>query len=175
MIKAAEKRAAMFSVKTGAAAASCRPDPIREKGVLKSPQAFQNPKISNNSSSEAAQSNAEGILNHPFPRHCRAAAHHCAGTSFCATAQTSLRQHIIAAQRHYRPRPPPPPWLEPPPIPPKEPPPKLPPPNEPPPKEPPPREPPKDPPPKPPPVGGRGGRRLLFRGERGRSLRGPGP
>ena len=36
------------------------------------------------------------------------------------------------AQRRYRPRPPPPPWLEPPPIPPKEPPPKLPPPNEPP-------------------------------------------
>ena len=55
----------MFSIKTGAAAAACRPDPTREKGVLKSPQAFQNPKISNNSSSEAAQSNAEGILNRP--------------------------------------------------------------------------------------------------------------
>lgn len=52
----------MFSIKTGTAAASCRPDPIREKGVLKSPQAFQNPKISNNSSSETAQSSAEGIL-----------------------------------------------------------------------------------------------------------------
>ena len=62
MIKGAEKRAAMFSIKTGTAAASCRPDPIREKGVLKSPQAFQNPKISNNSSAEAAQSSAEGIL-----------------------------------------------------------------------------------------------------------------
>ena len=35
----------MFSIKTGTAAASCRPDPIREKGVLKSPQAFQNPKL----------------------------------------------------------------------------------------------------------------------------------
>ena len=161
MIKGAKKRAAMFSIKTGTAAAACRPDPICEKGVLKSPQAFQNPKISNNSSAETTQSSAEGILNRPFPRHCRAAAHHCAGTSFCATAQTSLRQHIIAAQRRYRPRPPPPPWLEPPPIPPKEPPPKLPPPNE--------------PPPKPPPMGGRGGRRLLFRGGRGRSLRGPGP
>ena len=53
----------MFSVKTGTAAVACRPYPIREKGVLKSPQAFQNPKISNNSSSEAAQSSAEGILN----------------------------------------------------------------------------------------------------------------
>ena len=63
MIKGAEKRVAMFSIKTGTAAASCRPYPIREKGVLKSPQAFQNPKISNNSSSEAAQSSAEGILN----------------------------------------------------------------------------------------------------------------
>ena len=62
MIKAAEKRAAMFSVKTGTAAAACRPDPIREKGVLKSPRAFQNPKISNNSSAETAQSSAEGIL-----------------------------------------------------------------------------------------------------------------
>ena len=62
MIKVAEKRAAMFSVKTGTAAVACRPYPIREKGVLKSPQAFQNPKISNNSSSEAAQSSAEGIL-----------------------------------------------------------------------------------------------------------------
>ena len=51
----------MFSIKTDTAAAACRPDPTREKGVLKSPQAFQNPKISNNSSSEAAQSNAEGI------------------------------------------------------------------------------------------------------------------
>ena len=55
----------MFSIKTGAAA--CRPDPTREKGVLKSPQAFQNPKISNNSSAEAAQSSAEGILNRPSP------------------------------------------------------------------------------------------------------------
>ena len=62
MIKEVEKRAAMFSVKTGTAAASCRPDPIREKGVLKSPRAFQNPKISNNSSAETAQSSAEGIL-----------------------------------------------------------------------------------------------------------------
>ena len=35
----------MFSIKTGTAAVACRPDPIREKGVLKSPQAFQNPKI----------------------------------------------------------------------------------------------------------------------------------
>ena len=61
MIKAAEKRAAMFSVKTGTTVASCRPDPIREKGVLKSPRAFQNPKISNNSSAETAQSSAEGI------------------------------------------------------------------------------------------------------------------
>ena len=61
MIKGVEKRAAMFFIKTGTAAASCRPDPIREKGVLKSPQAFQNPKISNNSSSEAAHSSAEGI------------------------------------------------------------------------------------------------------------------
>ena len=42
----------MFSVKTGTAAASCRPDPIREKGVLKSPQAFQNPKIKNILSAE---------------------------------------------------------------------------------------------------------------------------
>ena len=33
----------MFSIKTGTAAAACRPDPIREKGVLKSPRAFQNP------------------------------------------------------------------------------------------------------------------------------------
>ena len=38
----------MFSVKTGTAAAACHPDLTREKGVLKSPQAFQNPKISNN-------------------------------------------------------------------------------------------------------------------------------
>ena len=35
----------MFSVKTGTAAVACRPYPIREKGVLKSPQAFQNPKL----------------------------------------------------------------------------------------------------------------------------------
>ncbi len=35
MIKEVEKRAALFSIKTGTAAASCRPDPIREKGVLK--------------------------------------------------------------------------------------------------------------------------------------------
>ena len=71
----------MFSVKTGTAAVACRPYPIREKGVLKSPQAFQNPKISNNSSSEAAQSSAEGILNRPFPRHCRAAALPSASTA----------------------------------------------------------------------------------------------
>ena len=51
----------MFSVKTGTTVASCRPDPIREKGVLKSTRAFQNPKISNNSSAETAQSSAEGI------------------------------------------------------------------------------------------------------------------
>ena len=51
----------MFSIKTGTAAASCRPDPIREKGVLKSPQAFQNPKISNNSSAETAQSSAAAL------------------------------------------------------------------------------------------------------------------
>ena len=73
----------MFSIKTGTAAASCRPDPIREKGVLKSPQAFQNPKISNNFSAETAQSNAEGILNRPSPaiaaqRHVIAQAHHFA-------------------------------------------------------------------------------------------------
>ena len=37
--------------------------PAREKGVLKSPQAFQNPKIINNLSAEYAQSNAEGIPN----------------------------------------------------------------------------------------------------------------
>ena len=81
MIKEVEKRVAMFSIKTGTAAASCRPDPIREKGVLKSPQAFQNPKISNIFSSEAAQSNAEGILNRP---------------SHAISAQgTSLRRHII--------------------------------------------------------------------------------
>ena len=42
----------MFSIKTGTAAAACRPDPIREKGVLKSPQAFQNPKIKNILSAE---------------------------------------------------------------------------------------------------------------------------
>ena len=35
----------MFSVKTGTAAVACRPYPIHEKGVLKSPQAFQNPKL----------------------------------------------------------------------------------------------------------------------------------
>ena len=51
----------------GAAAAACRPAPTREKGVLKSPQAFQNPKISNIFSAETAQSNAEGILNRPPP------------------------------------------------------------------------------------------------------------
>ena len=51
----------MFSSTTGTAAAACRPDPTREKGVLKSPQAFQNPKISNNSSAETTQSNAEDI------------------------------------------------------------------------------------------------------------------
>ena len=72
----------MFSVKTGTAAASCRPNSIREKGVLKSPQAFQNPKISNNSSAETAQSSAEGILNVRSPaiaaqRHIIAQAHHC--------------------------------------------------------------------------------------------------
>ena len=39
-------------------------DPSREKGVLKSPQAFQNPKIINNLSAEYAQSNAEGIPDH---------------------------------------------------------------------------------------------------------------
>lgn len=48
MIKEVEKRAALFSIKTGTAAAACHPDLTREKGVLKSPQAFQNPKISNN-------------------------------------------------------------------------------------------------------------------------------
>ena len=35
----------------------------REKGVLKSPQAFQNPKISNNSSADYGQSAAEAIPN----------------------------------------------------------------------------------------------------------------
>ena len=71
----------MFSIKTGTAAASCRPDPIREKGVLKSPQAFQNPKISNNSSAETAHGSAEGTLNRPFPRHCCAAALPSASTA----------------------------------------------------------------------------------------------
>ena len=69
---------------------------------------------------------------------------------FCAKRTRSAFQII-----YYRPRPPPPPWLEPPPMPPK-PPPKLPPPKPPrpapPPKEPPPM------PPKPPPRGGRGPR-----------------
>ena len=55
----------MFSIKTGTATVACRPDPTREKGVLKSPQAFQNPKIINNLSAEYAQSNAEGIPNRP--------------------------------------------------------------------------------------------------------------
>ena len=45
MIKEVEKRAALFSIKTGTAAAACHPDLTREKGVLKSPQAFQNPKL----------------------------------------------------------------------------------------------------------------------------------
>ena len=78
----------MFSVKTGTAAASCRPNPIREKGVLKSPQAFQNPKISNNSSSETAQSSAEGILNVRSPaiaaqRHIIACRWHFSGVENC--------------------------------------------------------------------------------------------
>ena len=94
----------------GTAAAACRPDPTREKGVLKSPQAFQNPKISNIFSAETAQSNAEGILNHPphaiaAQRHIIAQAHHfaprrkhhCVSTSL---RQHIMRQHIIAAQRH---------------------------------------------------------------------------
>ena len=37
--------------------------PPREKGVLKSPQAFQNPQIKNLFSADDAQSNAERILN----------------------------------------------------------------------------------------------------------------
>ena len=41
-------------VESGAANAVFLYDPTREKGVLKSPQAFQNPKISNNSSAEYA-------------------------------------------------------------------------------------------------------------------------
>ena len=137
----------------------------REKGVPKSPQAFQNPKILNNSSAETAQSNAEGILNRPPPlprsgtslrRHIIAQAHH-----FAHRANIIASAHHCRTAAYYRPRPPPPPWLEPPPMPPKPPPPKLPPPKLPPPKPPRPAPPPKEPPPmppKPPPRGGRGPR-----------------
>ena len=38
-------------------------DPSREKGVLKSPQAFQNPKLKNLFSADDAQSTAERIPN----------------------------------------------------------------------------------------------------------------
>ena len=48
MIKGAEKRVAMFSIKTGTAAASCRHDSIRENGIAERPQALRYPKISNN-------------------------------------------------------------------------------------------------------------------------------
>ena len=43
-------------------AAACK---NREKGVLKSPQAFQNPKLKNLFSADDAQSNAERIPNRP--------------------------------------------------------------------------------------------------------------
>ena len=48
---------------SGAANAVFLYDPTCGNGVLKSPQAFQNPKIINNLSAEYAQSNAEGIPN----------------------------------------------------------------------------------------------------------------
>ena len=49
---------------SGAASAACLYDPSREKGVLKSPQAFQNPKLKIFSADDA-QSNAARILNRP--------------------------------------------------------------------------------------------------------------
>ena len=59
----ASPAARLFPQETSAAAAVFLCDPSCEKGVLKSPQAFQNPKIINNLSAEYAQSSAEGILN----------------------------------------------------------------------------------------------------------------
>ncbi len=61
----------------GAANAACRHDPACEKGVLKSPQAFQNPKIINNSSAAttttaASGGNREELLGQrPARRECR--------------------------------------------------------------------------------------------------------
>ena len=48
-----------------AIAVSLYDPPVKEKGVLKSPQAFQNPKLKNLFSADDAQSNADRIPNRP--------------------------------------------------------------------------------------------------------------
>ena len=72
-------------------------DPTCEKGVLKSPQAFQNPQIKNLFSADDAQSNAERILNRLArrPQRRRVAAVQLTGKVVLGNA------HHRAGQRNY--------------------------------------------------------------------------
>ena len=66
-------------------------DPTCEKGVLKSPQAFQNPQIKNLFSADDAQSNAERILNRLACRQQRRRV---------ATVQSAVK--IVLCDAHHR-------------------------------------------------------------------------
>ena len=72
-------------------------DPTCEKGVLKSPQAFQNPQIKNLFSADDAQSNAERILNRLARRQQRRR-----GAAVQLTGKVVLgNAHYRAGQRNY--------------------------------------------------------------------------